>query len=211
MRIKYLLIALLFAGRTVMAGQTAYYDARVDTFRKDKNVYDVVMVGDSLTERGNWSTFFPAIKIANRGISGDSIQGVLARLDTIHETGAKLVFVMIGVNDLLSGGMTAAQVIPRYKLLLDRMHVPGIKLFVESTLYTDFPGRGQTNEEIEAVNRAIADFCHIRNIGFIDLNHALSIKGHLRTDVSIDHLHLNALGYSLWKRLIAEDINGVAR
>jgi len=163
MKIKFLLIALLFAGRVVAADQTAYYNARVDTFRKDKNVYDVVMVGDSLTERGNWSTFFPRIKVANRGVSGDSIQGVLGRIETIRGTGAKRAFVMIGVNDLLSGGMTAAEIIPLYESLVDRLHGLGMQLFVESTLYTDFPGRDKTNEEIKEVNRAIADFCNPRS------------------------------------------------
>ena len=62
--------------------------------------YDVVMFGDSLTERGHWSDMFPSVRIGNRGIGGDDTQGMLERIQSIESTGAKTVFIMAGTNDL---------------------------------------------------------------------------------------------------------------
>ena len=39
----------------------------------------IAMVGDSLTEFAPWSGMFPDEDIANYGISGDTVDGVLAR------------------------------------------------------------------------------------------------------------------------------------
>ena len=65
--------------------------------------YDVVFIGDSITDGAEWNELFPSLKIANRGISGDRTDGVLKRMDSIYSTNAKKAFIMIGLNDLLNG------------------------------------------------------------------------------------------------------------
>lgn len=40
----------------------------------------VVMLGDSITARGEWSEFFNSSDIANRGVEGDNAQGMLGRV-----------------------------------------------------------------------------------------------------------------------------------
>src|SRR5262245_9927079 len=56
----------------------------------------IAMVGDSLTEIAPWSGMFPDEDIANYGISGDTVDGVLARVPSILASRAKKVLVMIG-------------------------------------------------------------------------------------------------------------------
>ena len=63
----------------------------------------IAMVGDSLTELAPWSGIFPDADIANYGISGDTVDGVVARVPSILASRAKKVFVMIGINDLHKG------------------------------------------------------------------------------------------------------------
>ena len=57
------------------------------------NIYsrptDVVFVGDSLTERVKWNELFPHLQTKNRGISSDTTEGVLARLDSVVQTEPK--------------------------------------------------------------------------------------------------------------------------
>lgn len=72
--------------------------ARVE---RDRNA--VVLLGDSITQ--GWgedsSAWFPGMKIANRGISGDTSRGVLIRLqEDVLALDPQAVILLIGTNDL---------------------------------------------------------------------------------------------------------------
>ena len=63
----------------------------------------VVLLGDSITQ--GWdedlSGWFPGVKIANRGISGDTTRGVLIRLkEDVLALEPKAIVLLIGTNDL---------------------------------------------------------------------------------------------------------------
>ncbi|AIY41065.1 putative platelet-activating factor acetylhydrolase IB gamma subunit [Collimonas arenae] len=192
----------LFASTAHSAGHYPYYDDRVREFEADKKSYDVVMVGDSITEGGHWSELFPEVRIANRGIGGDSVTGVIDRLPSIRSTGAKYVFLMIGVNDILGGDHTAPQIAADYQNLITALADTGAKVTVQSTLYMSVPNQDAKNKEIEILNQAISRFCRENNINYVDLNSVLSRNQRLRSDVTSDHIHLNDDGYLLWKRKI---------
>jgi lysophospholipase L1-like esterase len=63
------------------------------------------MVGDSLTELAPWNGMFPNEEIANYGISGDTVEGVLARVPSILASHASKVLVMIGINNFEQGAL----------------------------------------------------------------------------------------------------------
>jgi lysophospholipase L1-like esterase len=63
----------------------------------------VVFLGDSITQ--GWGlglgAVFPGVKIANRGISGDTTRGVLIRLkEDVLDLNPRAVVILIGTNDL---------------------------------------------------------------------------------------------------------------
>jgi lysophospholipase L1-like esterase len=63
----------------------------------------VVMLGDSITQGWgeDFSAWFPGMKIANRGISGDTSRGVLIRLQgDVLDLEPEAVVLLIGTNDL---------------------------------------------------------------------------------------------------------------
>lgn len=63
----------------------------------------VVFLGDSITQGwgDDFSHHFPGMKIANRGISGDTTRGVLIRLqEDVLSLGPAAVVLLIGTNDL---------------------------------------------------------------------------------------------------------------
>ena len=84
--------------RKLWAERRARWAARTD---KDRGA--VVLLGDSITQGWgeDFSAWFPGMKIANRGISGDTSRGVLIRMD---EDALALqpaaVVLLIGTNDL---------------------------------------------------------------------------------------------------------------
>ncbi len=78
---------------------------KVDAFRQ-YNKYakpgQIVFVGDSITQDFNVYEYFPEHTVYNRGIGGDTSEGVLTRLDvSVFELKPKKVFLNIGTNDFV--------------------------------------------------------------------------------------------------------------
>ncbi len=66
---------------------------------KDENA--LVFLGDSITQGYDANNAFPGVKIANRGISGDTTRGVLIRLkEDVLALKPRGVVLLIGTNDL---------------------------------------------------------------------------------------------------------------
>jgi lysophospholipase L1-like esterase len=84
--------------RKLWSERRAKWAARVE---KDRNA--VVLLGDSITQGWgeDFSAWFPGLKIANRGISGDTSRGVLIRMkEDVLALEPKAVVLLIGTNDL---------------------------------------------------------------------------------------------------------------
>ena len=64
--------------------------------------YKTIMLGDSITDEAQWDELLNSDTIQNRGISGDTTDGVIDRLNPIGKNIEK-VFIMIGVNDIMRG------------------------------------------------------------------------------------------------------------
>ena len=71
-----------------------HYYKRHSEFEKEAPIvkWDIVLLGDRLTEGGEWSEYFPDTQaklnkkggaIRNRGIVGDTAEGIYDRLDQI--------------------------------------------------------------------------------------------------------------------------------
>lgn len=74
--------------------------------RVDQDRHAVVFLGDSITQGwgGGLGAAFPGIKVANRGISGDTTRGVLLRLEEdVLALDPAAVVLLIGTNDLEEG------------------------------------------------------------------------------------------------------------
>ena len=74
--------------------------------RTEQDKHAVVFLGDSITQGwgGGLGAAFPGIKVANRGISGDTTRGVLLRLqEDVLALDPVAVVLLIGTNDLEEG------------------------------------------------------------------------------------------------------------
>ena len=54
----------------------------------------IVMLGNSITAGTNWNALLPTFDVANRGVPGDTAEGVLKRLDSIIAMQPQCVAVM---------------------------------------------------------------------------------------------------------------------
>ncbi len=91
--------------------------------RRDHDRGAVVFLGDSITQGwgGGLGAAFPGVKVANRGISGDTTRGVLIRLqDDVLPLDPAAVVLLIGTNDLEEGA-TPEMIAGNLKLMLAAM------------------------------------------------------------------------------------------
>lgn len=106
---------------------------RTRNFSLNRRKVDVVMAGDSRIERFEWQDAFPDWAVANRGLGGDTTAGLLARVHGITAASPKLVYTMVGINDL-AAGTDRADVLSSYAALLQTLDHAGAKPIIQSTL-----------------------------------------------------------------------------
>ncbi|MDE6077594.1 MAG: sialate O-acetylesterase, partial [Muribaculaceae bacterium] len=61
---------------------------------------DIVFLGNSITDGGEFSELFDNPSIKNRGISSDVISGVAERLHQVTNYHPSKIFLLIGINDV---------------------------------------------------------------------------------------------------------------
>lgn len=181
------------------------YQDRLDFLRKFPKQAEIVMVGNSLTRRADWSALLPGVSIANAGISGDGFPLILNRVEAVKATGARHAFIMAGINNL-AGSDIAETVFPDYRKLIDAL-AEDMSVTVQSTLRT--AGRySYLNPEVAQLNRMLSDYCDGDPCTFLDLNAAVAPEGILLPEASQDGLHLTARGYALWRDALQPDLRG---
>lgn len=178
-----------------------FYDRKSIFELHGNNDYTVVFIGDSLTDYGEWQDLFPSLTTANRGIKGDTSSGVINRIDSIISTYAPSAFILIGVNDLLSG-ISEDQLLKNYQEIINKLMHSDMDVYIQSIIYTDNK-RPILNKQITSVNEQLKLLDKTGDsVTYIDLNAVLAPNALLDSRYSRDGIHLNGEGYSKWKEVI---------
>lgn len=170
---------------------------------------DIIMLGNSLTNGGEWHELLGNPNVKNRGISADVIQGVYDRLDPIIKGKPKKIFLMIGVNDI-SHDLGADSIAEAYGKLIRhiRTQLPGTELYVQSCLPVNisfgmYRGMIDKSDDIVALNKLVQDMAPDLGFTWIDLYSRFDDgTGHMRRDLTNDGLHLLGPGYIVWRDAI---------
>lgn len=113
--------------------------------------------------------------MVNRGIGGDCVAGMTARLGAIVAGKPRALFLMAGVNDLIFSKITPEALLGQYERLLDAIRAasPRTTVFIQSLLPLDevqneeyFAGK---NARIEAFNALLRDMARRRGLDYIDI------------------------------------------
>jgi hypothetical protein len=127
----------------------------------------LVMLGDSITAFTDWNALLPSFDVANRGIPGDTTEGVLKRIDSIIAMHPQCVAVMLGVNDL-QAGRTVQQISENYTAIMDRLRASGTTAIVQSTLATS-QYFAWLNASLTDVNRSLDAMCRNRGAAYTSI------------------------------------------
>ncbi len=164
--------------------------------------YDIVMFGDSFIQRANWQDMFPDLRVANRGIGGDDTEGMLQRLKGVELTGAKIVFILVGNNDL-NRKIKPEQIAMNISKIANYLNEKGMTVIVQSTILSG-------KENIEK-NKLTNELNYIlenqrKNYKYLDLNKSLSPNGYLEDKYNLDGTHLTVKGYMVLKSILEKKI-----
>ena len=188
--------------------RSPYYLHKVSQFNKlmSNNDYSIVMIGDSITDGAEWHELLNLSTIQNRGIGGDTTDGVLERLNSINSN-IKNAFLMIGINDF-SGYKSVDDVFSNYLKIIDELENKKIKVYIQSTLYVGktITSMRNYNENVFKLNTKLKNYSEKNNLVFIDLNKLLAPNGYLEDTYSIDGVHLNGDGYIIWAKILEKYI-----
>ena len=183
-----------------------YYQQRMELFRElpaQKNA--ILFLGNSITERGPWQELLPGKPVVNRGIGGDNTFGLLARLDSHLVMKPKVIFLLIGINDIGRGLSTEVSA-NNYRRIVDRIRTvcPKAKLYIQSILPMNekiltAAYLKNKKDKVIALNQEIRKIAVERNLTFIDL-HAVFADPHgeLHASMTIDGIHLRPSAYAKW-------------
>lgn len=186
--------------------ESAYYLAKQSQFQTlSINNRDIVFLGDSITNRSEWDEVFNNPYIKNRGIDGDTTEGILNRLNTITRGHPKKIFLMVGINDLLHKKDTG-YILNNYKRILYevRHDSPDTIIYVESIL----PNNNiKSSRDIKFLNNELQKLRSGKKIIYIDLFDKFAEHNKLSGIYTYDGTHLNGRGYLVWKHEIEHYVN----
>lgn len=170
---------------------------------RDQDRGAVVFLGDSITQGWNerLATAFPGMRIANRGISGDTTRGVLLRLQKdVLALQPKAVVLLIGTNDLEEGARPdVVEHNVRSILSALRNHDPHMPV-VLCQVFPSSVKMKRPSPLIKEVNaRLLALVKYDPQVIPVD-THALwaDAEGDAPIEEFPDLLHLNDAGYARW-------------
>ncbi len=184
---------------------TDYYENKVSFFTKlpARDAF-IVFVGDSQTDRCEWSELLDRCGIINRGIDGDTTDGVLNRLDEITRMKPEKIFIMIGGADFIIGRQIP-QIVENYKKIIARIRAgtPQTRIFIQSVLPTVQQVVPMPLHLIRGLNeklRLLADNNHVLYIDIYSV--MLDSSGGMNPSYSIDGVHCNGQGYMVWREAL---------
>ena len=209
-----------------VAPYTDHYYKRKAIFEKEAPIgnNDIVFLGNSLTEGGDWAGYFAATEkalkkkggaIRNRGIVGDTFGGIEARLDQILPGCPASIFLLTGANDV-SHNLTADSIANGIMDVVRRIkrESPRTKVYLQSLLpinetfgrYRLLAGKTAMFSEINARLEKMARqekitflniYLHFLANGAKDVN-LPPAEQVLNPKLTADGLHLTADGYKIW-------------
>ena len=216
---KVLVIVLLFMAIGAYAQQTKkysdHYYKRTAQFEQERPVTsnDFVMLGDSLTEGGDWESLFAGwlpegYSVVNRGIVGDDAPGIYDRLHQILPGDPKKIFLLVGVNDISHQITSDSVLVDIEKVVKEiRTQCPKTKLYIQSLLPYNFEkciyktmNKEDKTMTIRRVNKGLKKMARKYNVKYIYLYDLLKAPGSLHLDgrFTKDGLHINQAAYKIW-------------
>ncbi len=180
--------------------------AWTNSLRQMNTKADIVFFGDSLTYYGDFASVFPDKVVCNLGLRGDTIQGMIDRVEQVRILNPMQVFLMAGINDVASCSLENFE--KQYKaLIISLLNVyPSVEVIVQSMLPVNnkYYQVNCNNEQIIDCNRRISLLASEYKLQYINLFSVYIDNNSLMpTNMTIDGLHLQKDAYKRWYNVLS--------
>lgn len=189
----------------IPVGQHSTEIAWLNCIEKMRMQADVVFYGNSITRNSDFRQFFPKISIANLGLGGDDLNGLLRRIPMVQAFKPKKVFLMGGINGSKSMPIDTFAVRYEHVVRALRDSLPETGFFLQSILpvnhsvydcYAD-------NEKIRKMNDEIRLIATLTGSTYIDLySEYIDDNGELPMIDTDDGIHIKPESYDRWAKAI---------
>lgn len=164
---------------------------------------DIVFFGDSLTYYGDFSSVFPDKVVCNLGLRGDTIQGMIGRIEQVSMLEPKKVYLMAGINDVNKPSDIFKSL---FALLVDTIthQLPGTSIVIQTMLPVNTENFciSCNNEQIRICNRCISMIAREQKKQLIDLYSLYEKNGEMPYSLTNDGIHLAPDAYHIWYSVI---------
>jgi sialate O-acetylesterase len=212
---KHFLITLFAILLTQLSGAqtqkySTFYVQRTSLFSKlTITPKDIVFIGNSITNGTEWNELFPRKHVKNRGISGDTSEGVYDRLAPIVKGKPAKIFILIGINDI-SRDVKVEDIVLNMKRIVKEIQKksPKTKIYIQSILPVNpdfgmFKGH-EKPQLIKEINQQYQNIAKEYKVNYINLYPHFLEEGtdRMNEKYTNDGLHLLGEGYLLWSEII---------
>lgn len=169
----------------------------------------IVFIGDSLTQWFDWEGRFPGHRVMNFGISGETVEGLLARRERIRATvdNPDVIFLMTGINNIANGQNDILVPYQEFVRNLTTWYKKS-KIVIQSILpvgltWISNNAIRDTNLHLREIAREYkAEYLDVYSL-FVDSS-GMPKKGYL----SDDGVHLANKGYKTWANEVERFLRG---
>lgn len=184
--------------RNLWQQRRSAWQQRIETDRGS-----VVLLGDSITQGAgdDFRGLFPGLKIANRGISGDTTRGMLIRLEAdVLSLDPKAIVMLMGTNDLEEAA-TPDVIAGNVRLILERLSKARPETPVVLCLvFPSSASKKRPAESIRSINQLLQQTARgNRQVTVLDTwTLFANSEGDAKPEDMPDLLHPNDSGYRRW-------------
>ena len=158
----------------------------------------IVLVGDSRIDEGEWDELLGRDDVANRGISGDTTAGLLARFAETFPRPVGVCVLQIGINDLMQG-KPVEQIERNFAQIVQKLEDGKLAgTIVLTPVLLTGEKSAELNSRVAELNGRLTRLADERAIKWLDLNATLAPRGHLEAKFTNDGTHLTGEGYQLF-------------
>jgi lysophospholipase L1-like esterase len=194
----------------------AEWNRRVDLFRADnlkREPGGIVMVGDSITDYLDTKAAFPGLNVVNRGISGDTIVGLITRSRSFLDLKPSRLFVLIGINIIATNPNLPIEEYERqYRYLFGQIkkELPKTKVYIQSVMPVIPREEWQDPmPRVRRVNALLQKLAVEYGFKFINLDTALANEqGEMKAEYTDDHIHPHPAGNAAWAHFLLPYMKG---
>jgi lysophospholipase L1-like esterase len=159
----------------------------------------LIFLGDSLTQWFDWEGRFPGHRVMNLGISGETVEGLLARRERIHAAVERpdFIFLMTGINNIANG---QHDILAPYQELVRNLTTwyKKSKIVIQSILPVGLTW--VSNDVIKDTNHHLREIAREYDVGYLDVYGLfVDAQGNPKSGyLTDDGVHLAGKGYKAW-------------